>query len=60
MLNETSIKILEIVKINNDFEEIINQFSSYYDIEKQKAESDLKLFIKKAEDLQILEVEYDS
>ena len=60
MLNETSIKILEILKKHNDLQKITFQFATYFEIEIQQAESDLRLFLKKAEDLKILEVKYVS
>ena len=56
LLNESAIQIIEITRNYNDYHEILDQFAKYFGIEKDQAELDLKFFLKKAEDLQILDI----
>ena len=56
ILNESAIQIIEIARNYSDYHEILDQFAKYFSIEKDQAEQDLKFFLKKAEDLQILDI----
>ena len=55
-LNESAIVILEIAKSNEDFNDILVEFTKYFGIKKTQAEQDLNSFLKMAKDLQILEI----